>query len=94
MSARNSDGASGNNVVVVRVQAPASPPSEMFGMGLPNICVPFLKNGMSAVATSPGVSNLRAGSLAIILATSAASSVGTSGRTRFSGSASREMWAW
>ena len=36
----------------------------------------------------------RSGSLAIILATSAASSAGTSGRTRFSGSASREMWAW
>ena len=41
-----------------------------------------LKNGVSAWATSPGVWNRRAGSLAIILATRAASSAGTSGRNR------------
>ena len=50
-----------------------------------------MKNGVSAWATSFGVWNRRSGSLAIILATSAASSTGTSGRTRFSGVASIEM---
>ena len=52
------------------------------------------KNGVSALATSPGVWNRASGSFAIILATSAASSAGTSGRTRLRGVASIEWCAW
>ena len=55
---------------------------------------PFLKNGVNAWATSFGSWKRRSGSLAIILATRAASSTGTSGRARFSGIASIEWCAW
>ncbi len=48
----------------------------------------FLKNGVSASATSVGSWNRWARSLAIILATRAASSVGTSVRTSLSSVAS------
>ena len=70
---------------------PARGPS---GLGLLEAAFAFLKTGVRAWATSPGVWNRLPGSLAIILATSAANSDETSGRTRLSGSASREMWAW
>ena len=46
----------------------------------------LLEEGREGLGTSFGVWNRRAGSLASILATSAASSAGTSGRIRFSGS--------
>ncbi len=55
---------------------------------------PFLKNGANAWTTSFACWKRRSGSLAIILATSAASSTGTSGRFRFSGIASIEWCAW
>ena len=58
----------------------ACPTREISGVGLDPGFAPGLKNGVSALATSPGVWNRRSGSLAIILATSAASSTGTSGR--------------
>ena len=48
---------------------------------------PGLKNGASAWATPAGVWNRRAGSFAIIVATTPANSAGTSDRTRSSGSA-------
>ena len=54
---------------------------------------PPRKNGTSALATSAGVWNRLFGSLAIILATTAASSAGTSERIRFSGLASIEWCA-
>ena len=74
--------------------APPTLTPDTSGLGILNRTLPFLKNGVSALATSPGVWNRRAGSFAIILATRAANSAGTSGRTKFSGSASLEMWAW
>ena len=72
----------------------ARPAWESSGFDPVDATFPFLKNGVSACATSPGVWNRRPGSFAIILATTAASSTGTSGRTRFSGPASIEKWAW
>src|SRR5262245_54519356 len=54
----------------------------------------LLKNGARILAISAGVWNRRPGSLAIILATSEASSAGTSGRTRCKGLASIERWDW
>ncbi len=79
---------------VVAVGAGATGGTAGGGSGIGAGCVPGLKNFVSACATSPGVWNRFAGSLAIIFATSAASSVGTSGRTRLSGWASIEWWAW
>src|SRR5271157_1895673 len=68
----------------------AAPTREISGLGLDPGFAPGLKNGTSACATSLGSWNLRSGSLAIILPTSAASSTGTSGRARFSGRAALE----
>jgi hypothetical protein len=47
-----------------------------------------VKNGVSARASSPGVWNLRPGSLAIIRDTTAANSTGISGETKLRGLAS------
>src|SRR5271157_6195681 len=70
--------------------ASGCPTGDISGFDPTDATVPFLKNGVSACATSLGSWNRRSGSLAIILPTSAASSTGTSGRARFSGRASRE----
>ena len=70
---------------------PDSPPDtvcsarETSGFDPADPAAPDLKYGSNARATSPGVWNRLSGSFAIILATRAASSTGTSGRTRFSG---------
>ena len=53
-----------------------------------------LMNGTKARAASTGVWKRRAGSLAIIRATTAASSAGVPARDRWRGVASVDTWAW
>ena len=72
------------------VLAAARPARERSGFDPNRPSLPVLKNSLSPWAISFGSWNRRSGSLAIIFATSAASSAGTSGRTRFSGVASIE----
>ena len=78
---RAAAGPAGVEGALVPADARSIDPVHTISSGGPlNATSPFLKNGVSASATSPGVWNRRAGSLAIILATRAASSAGTSGR--------------
>src|SRR5271157_1342022 len=91
-------GAASDSVVAAlfRVAAGAEltlPDWETLAFSLPVPTPAFLKNGTNSLATSPGVWNRRSGSLASILATTAASSAGTSGRMNFKGLASIEWCA-